>query len=340
MSALVAALGFALGLYCVDDARNFPAIAQAGFDFVQGYRFEIDSPFNTNEAAEAYLNAAYFSGLKVLMGLPQTAVRLELMDVIRDRVIKLKDHPALFGWQLYDEPESDGVPSVTLKTIYALVKSLDPIHPVSIATSLTLDATYPYLDAADVYMPDFFPIPFFSPADINIDIDAAVATAAPGKTVSPHIQIYNLANDSLIWPAAVPRSLGRYPTYDEMRFMAYYALIRGSQNVVLNCYKFDDPAGPGWGEDFSTNPVLWQPVAQVASDIRRQASILALPTISRAAAGSVDAMVKTSVQKIYVISANTSPLTVWQGSLAVCGDITHEWHEWAPLEVWIYECPR
>ncbi|MBI4708484.1 MAG: hypothetical protein HY761_11270, partial [Candidatus Omnitrophica bacterium] len=121
---------FPIGLYAVDDyyprsptdppskmtvLEELPQISQAGFNVIQGYRFEIASPEwgNTNENARIFLDAAHKSGVKVIMGLHFSWVDPGDLNAIRVRVRLLKDHPALFGWILYDDCPQGGGPGVT-----------------------------------------------------------------------------------------------------------------------------------------------------------------------------------------------------------------------------------
>jgi hypothetical protein len=319
---------FPIGLYCVEDPRDFPEIAAAGFNLVQGYRFEgayAGSYANTETAARAYLDAAAQAGLRVLMGIPQELVWGRNLDGIRRRVMALRNHPVLFGWQLYDEPESPQydagtgqqvgppLPPATLRQAYRTVKRHDPGRPVSIAVASEPETVRPYIDAADILMPDYFPVPFEPPSRVA---DFVGALLPFGKAVIPHIQAYNLAKDSLIvrttphWPWAS----ARYPTREEMRFMAYSAIIRGAKGVIFNCYRFDYGDNLG-GDDISprANPSQWQAVASVATELKSMVPVLLAPP-RRLADASLVASDQTPVEltvrehggRTYLLTANAS----------------------------------
>lgn len=116
---------FPIGLYCTEDyyprspadppskltvTDEFRAIAQAGFNIVHSYRFDFASPKwgNTNHHARIFLDAAEREGLKVLMGLNYaTWVLGDDLDLVLERVSALKDHPALWGWVLFDDSPQD-----------------------------------------------------------------------------------------------------------------------------------------------------------------------------------------------------------------------------------------
>jgi len=47
-------------------------------------------------------------------------------------VNKYKDHPAMFGWYIADEPDGPGISPASLIAANNLIKSLDPFHPTAI----------------------------------------------------------------------------------------------------------------------------------------------------------------------------------------------------------------
>lgn len=148
-----------------------------------------------------------------------------------------------------------------------------------------------------------------------MDIDAAVRVASPrGKWVIPHLQAYNLANDPLTWPTNKPKSLGRYPRQDEMRFMAYLAITRRAAGVFFNCYRFDYGTGLG-ADDISpqANPGQWRAVASVASELNAMAPIFAAPTVEPqdaglavGATGPLSVLIKRYRGQTYLVTANAS----------------------------------
>ncbi len=91
------------------------------------------------------------------------------------------------------------------------------------------------------------------------------------------IQVYNLAKDTLMVgnpPTPEGRVIlahGRYPTYEEIRFMAYYAIMLESKGVFLNCYRYTYDAFEGdKGDDVSrkNNPSQWVRISRVSSEFK------------------------------------------------------------------------
>ncbi len=343
---------FPIGLYAVnsfspysnDVTREFPDISAAGFNLIQSYQFEGDiegdnaGSANTNEDARAYLDAAHKSGLKVLMGIPQQCVLEGNLAYIRERVLALKDHPALFGWQLYDEPDVPGydlqgkeqappLPPENLIAAYKAIKELDPTHPVSIASFLEIDEKYPYLNGFDIFLGDYMNIPVESPtANIAPYVPSAARVLTPlGKSVMPTIQVYNVAKDALITSSGETEdgreiiSQGRYPTREEIRFMAYYAILRGAKGVFFNCYRFDyGEEIPGDDISRKANPSQWKAVSSVASELKSMTPILLAPTqepekagVAIAGGSIVEMMVKQHQEKTYLFAVNPSPDPVY-----------------------------
>ncbi len=343
---------FPIGLYAVNSSspysnnvtKEFPEIAAAGFNLIQSYQFEGDiegdnaGSANTNEDARAYLDAAHKSGLKVLMGIPQECVWEKTPACIKKRVSALKDHPALFGWQLYDEPDAPGydlhgkeqvppLPPENLIAAYKAIKELDPTHPVSIASFLEIDEKYPYLNGFDIFLGDYMNIPVESPtANIAPYVPSAARVLTPlGKSVMPTVQVYNLAKDALITSGGANESgqqiiaEGRYPTREEIRFMAYYAILRGAKGIFFNCYRFDyGEEVPGDDISPKANPKQWQAVSSVASELKSMIPILLAPArepekadVAIAGGAMVEMMVKQHQEKTYLFAVNPSPDPVY-----------------------------
>lgn len=325
---------FPIGLICVDAlpysnkvTEEFPDIAAAGFNLIHSYQFEstLDDPANTNENARAYLDAAAKHGLKVLMGVPGDCVSNGDLACIQKRVSVLKSHPALFGWQLYDEPENPGDPTNPLKleyliSAYRAIKKLDALHPVSISAADPVDTDYRYRKGADIVMTQLLVIPtdfWYGETPLGEVVRDIIGPAVTlltqeGKSTLPQVQAYNLGTDPLM---KLPPSMGRYPTRDEMRFQAYYSIILGGKGLFFNCYRYNYDGGDSPLDDISrtANPAQWQAVSSVASELKSISPVLLAPTqdsqsagISIAGGSIVEMMVKKYRGKTYLLTVNPS----------------------------------
>ncbi len=180
-------------------------------------------------------------GMYVIFGLP-LAVSPEKFDKFTDTVKKVitpavASHPALFGWFSVDEPAWTGVSLPLLLKSYELYKKLDPYHPVWINAAPPSDRETLRLfsQAADIYGVDIYPVP--KPQNSVIP-DKTIAIVGKqcrytvdamdnGKPVWMTLQAFAW-NDS----GHAIGTVSQYPSYRQLRFMAFDALLNGSKGVA------------------------------------------------------------------------------------------------------------
>lgn len=328
---------FPIGLYDVDDPSDFSEIAAAGFNVVQSYKFEGMPPWgNTDAEAIKYLDAAHKAGLKVLVGMAQEAVQIpgspdkQDLAFIKQRVRAIKDHPALWAYSLFDEPESTGygrdepVRPTNFNNAYNAIKQVDTVHPVLTPPNGAIDGTYPYLGVDIMILqylvlpPGSYPAPWDKLENLREAHRSSFETlASKRKPFILTVQVYNLANDPDMWPGILaynPEAVGRYPTREEMRFIAYNGIILGAKGILFVSYKTYDDDGETL-EDISRqkNPSQWRAVSSVTSELKSISPILLAPTkdpestgISIAGANLVEIMVKEYRGKTYLFTVNPS----------------------------------
>ena len=147
---------FPLGIYEVAP-KYMPQVRAAGWDAVHLYEWERTKD---NEACRKYLDSCWESnGLRAFIGFCRGVksrtgiVQGDFASVAR-RVGAIADHPALFCWYLFDEPElaNQFVSPDLLKEFADLVRALDPYHPVVVSTWPGVTAQmYDYRHAWDTY---------------------------------------------------------------------------------------------------------------------------------------------------------------------------------------------
>ena len=132
---------FPIGIYQV--ATNYlDEVKAAGFDVVHMYAWESSQD---DTAPRGYLDACRKAGLKAFIGfdrgswnrvVPSFGVCGGNFGHIARRVAALSDHPALFCWYLFDEPNIDYqyVSPSRLTACANLIRALDPDHPVVVST--------------------------------------------------------------------------------------------------------------------------------------------------------------------------------------------------------------
>ena len=128
---------FPIGIYQVKP-QFMPKVRAAGFDVVHDYQFESSQD---DGAAKAYLDAAHAAGLRVFIGFDRGIDSHKGLingnpDMVMNRVAALCDHPGLFCWYLFDEPEAAHhyVSSRGLIAYADLIRQLDPYHAVVVTT--------------------------------------------------------------------------------------------------------------------------------------------------------------------------------------------------------------
>ena len=128
---------FPLGTYEVAP-KCMAEVRESGLDVVHSYQWEFSQD---DKACRKYLDVCHASGLRAFVGFDRGVnskngiVQGNFSHVAR-RVGALADHPGLFCWYLFDEPEIPGyfVTPDRLVEFADLVRALDPYHAVVMTT--------------------------------------------------------------------------------------------------------------------------------------------------------------------------------------------------------------
>ncbi len=177
-----------------------------------------------------------------------TANKQEKLDLLRQEIRALKDHPAILSWYVADEPEGQGISVETLDEIYRIVREEDPYHPVSIVIMSPVPARA-YAATCDVMMVDPYPVPN-SPA-----VDAVTAVRGLQR---------ELRYEKAIW--YVPQTFGgaefwsREPTPAEIRMMTWGAALEGARGFQA----FTRHGLNG----FPKNPYMWETYAKTCRELQ------------------------------------------------------------------------
>lgn len=284
-------------IYTMDVLGDFPAIAEAGFNFIHSSQFDYHpdlGPAHSDDAAQEYLDEAHKYGLKVMLSVYVDTTTAEGLaystSAIRQRVSRLHQHPALYAWWLYDEPDKPeyGVQPKDLLLAARTIRKVDKVHPIAIGTQGATDAEgspvlprfYP---SFDINMPQWAISPIgsvFLPeySQRMIEEQAALSDLSPPKSSIQHIFAYDLSRDPLICrglPEDPSECTGGYPSREELRYLSYFSLLHGAHGTAFLSYRFryhDNPDSPG--DDISpTSPLAggkkqWSAVSSVARELR------------------------------------------------------------------------
>lgn len=139
------------------------------------------------------------------------------MELLRDEIRALKDHPAILSWYVADEPEGQGISAETLEEIYDIIRAEDPYHPISLVIMSAGPGRH-YANSCDVIMADTYPVPNSPASDVIGTI----------RGLQDELQY-----EKSIW--YVPQTFGgaefwqREPTPAEIRMMTWGAALEGAR---------------------------------------------------------------------------------------------------------------
>lgn len=161
---------------------------------------------------------------------------------IRHLVEKFGDHPALLAWYMADEPEGRDHSPEWYKSVYELLREIDPYRPC-VMLNYSIWGMRKYYESCDILMPDCYPV-------FKKDMPAKKPLSEQGRYVDEGRKLRPMwfvpqAFDWSIWsskahylPSSPNPRLGerrkydRPPTYKELRSQAYQVISHGATGLV------------------------------------------------------------------------------------------------------------
>ena len=279
---------FPIGAYDPPQGWGPTEMAAAGFNLI---RMKADRKA-WDEAQAAGLRVWFSFGDGLAFGATDADAKTK---ALAQRVKTLADHPALLLWETADEPAwTDADPAKARLTAEALtlgykeLHRLDPLHPVYLnhAPRNMVETLQRYNSACDIVSADIYPIipPGLRPmyaitadgrqGDLPNQTASCVGeyvqkmrrVAGPGRPMFVALQGFAwemLRKEGERDPKAI-----RYPTYAEMRFMAFDAIINGANGLLYWGLRYA-PAGHLFIED----------VARVTRELRDLAPAISGQTV-------------------------------------------------------------
>jgi hypothetical protein len=222
---------FPFGFYCYSPV--YPSLPEEevvkGFNLISPY--QKIAPETLNER-KSYMDRCAEIGMKVhynllsvsggggvgskIEGLTDKEKRERLIEEIKT----FRDHPALLGWYISDEPNGISITPAQLEEIYKTVKENDPWHPVSIVFMAPFLSSKKYTDALDIVMADPYPIPD-NPVTVPGEVAFRLNSEFKGK--KPFWIIPQAFGGGELW--------GREPTIQEIRSMTWQSIINGATGI-------------------------------------------------------------------------------------------------------------
>ena len=242
---------FPFGFYCYSPV--FPSLPEE--EVVKG--FNVMSPYQkilpeTFAERKAYMDRCAELGMKVnfnllsvsggggvgsnIEGLSNEDKRKRLIE----EIIAFRDHPALLGWYISDEPNGKTISPAQLEEIYKTVKAIDPWHPVSIVFMAPYLTAKKYSDALDIVMADPYPVPDH-PVTLPGDVADQLRNEFRGKR--PFWIVPQVFGGGELW--------SREPTIQEIRSMTWQSIINGAggiQYFVRQGLNYFPKSAAAWSE--------------------------------------------------------------------------------------------
>jgi hypothetical protein len=238
-----------MGWYAMFGVDNYPAFNPTVLDECQQHGFAYSMPyFNADmEGLAEYLDYAQSIGVKVLIDLHNGATVQP--SWIASTVNQWKNHPAVYGYYLDDEPDIRNITPETLFVLYQTVKENDPNpnHPVFLTLWKPLSTDPLFLLAADIVVREIYTAPLIT----EVAADAQLAKDA-GKSF-------------MIAPLA-STDLGFTPTAAEFKYNVFGPIAAGAGGIMPYIFETVGGLNPIADPSVFRNPVVY-PVTDILKAI-------------------------------------------------------------------------
>ena len=172
----------------------------------------------------------------------------EKRKLLINEIRTFRDHPALLGWYISDEPNGTTVTPEKLEEIYNTLKENDPWHPVSIVFMAPFITAARYSSALDIVMADPYPIPDH-PVSLPGDVANLLRTEFKGK--KPFWIVPQAFGGGELW--------SREPTIQEIRSMTWQSIINGATGI-----QYFVRQGLNY---FPKSPATWSECGRIAMEV-------------------------------------------------------------------------
>ncbi|MBI4024539.1 MAG: beta-galactosidase [Verrucomicrobia bacterium] len=267
-------------------AQGFNAVDCWGGETLEGVARMLDEAHTNNLYGCAVLGHGYF-----YKGVDKGWDRVALTAGIN----KLKNHPALLTWELFDEPDATGIPIKFLLEAVKLIKELDSNHPVLVNL-----VCYPkfkeYGGAGDIVTMDNYPVPSQPVTEVSLFLDRLAAAVDSKKPIGAALQTWSLPNQ-------------RMPTPEELRCMTYLAINHRAQ--VFAYYSYQE--SPGYTHCLQFQPALWSYMRCLNAELCALQDLITAtesPIKVTSSHPAVDVVARSFNGQLHVIAVNTTNQTV------------------------------
>jgi hypothetical protein len=210
---------------------------------------------------------------------------------LREAVLRFKDHPALFGWDLIDEPDGhEGMTPAELAGCARLVRELDPNHIVWV-NLCQWPRALEWLESQDLWSYDAYPFPVQGFAGYEPWLKLSDASLRGKRPLGTCLQTYQWSSH-----ASLPM-----PTPDQLRASAWLHVLHGFN--FFGYYSYNDPEPAGC---LARDPLLWSYCQALNTELRALAALILSPDAWTTVAveggdGAVQAGVKDAAGTRYLV---------------------------------------
>ncbi|MEH1930923.1 glycoside hydrolase family 2 TIM barrel-domain containing protein [Nostoc sp.] len=231
-------LPFFLGWYDNIDNIDVPIkVSSQGIDLLMPY-VEKESKVKI----QAFLDASKKTPIKILLEIPRPLIESENISGVKDFIRTYKNHPSVYAWYLYDEPEikkPTPISPTLLKNVYKAIKEEDKSKPVALVFG-DIKKIEPYTDAMDILMWDRYPceegVAEFQWVSSYREALYKVISLADVKKK----KFWNV-----IQAYRENQSYKRLPTKLEFRYMFYLSILTGADGLLFWIHYMSSPS---WNE--------------------------------------------------------------------------------------------
>lgn len=187
------------------------------------------------EAIQLFLDKSNRVGVKVLLEINRPLVESGNIAGIKDFVRTYKNHPAVYAWYLYDEPEIKKPTPLSpqfLERIYQAIKEEDKSKPVAIvfADPHKIES---FVNAMDIVMWDRYPCLVGEP-----EFQWVPAYRRDFYTVISTANLHNKKFYNVLQASNEKQSTKRLPSSAELRYMFYLSVLAGADGLLFWMYYF------------------------------------------------------------------------------------------------------
>ena len=234
---------FAWGFFCSSPTER---LAKAGFNTVVTY---IGYYIHRDKDMKAWLDRCQELGIRAAMypymgevGVHVNKKRKRFTDKELERTAQFvrlyKDHPAILGWYLCDEPRGT-VYREEMKRVRDVVSAEDPYHPCIVLDNSGRGVAG-LADAGEVLWVDPYPgfakggPPRLPMETVSIAMDDMI------QGTGDRLRHFWSCPQAFNWGAwgGEKAKTERAPTYEEERTMTYLSIVHGAQGVVYFAWKY------------------------------------------------------------------------------------------------------